>query len=176
MVIYQPSEDSYLLSETLKEEIENKNVKVLEIGVGSGFQLETLFSLDIKKENIFGVDINPQAVEHCKKLGFRCVQSDLFEDIKEKGFDLIVFNPPYLPLDESEPEDSRKETTAGKEGNEIIIRFLKQAKNYLNDEGEIFLITSSLSKPINFESLGYNAKVINSKKLFFEELFVWKLS
>ena len=68
----------------------------------------------VKKENIFGIDINQNAVEYCKNLGFNCIQSDLFENFKkEKKFDLIIFNPPYLPLDENEPKNSRKETTGG---------------------------------------------------------------
>ncbi len=176
---YQPSDDTYLMSETLKNKIpnllkNNKNLKTLEVGVGNGFQLETLFSLGIKKENILGSDVNPEAVEHCEKMGFRCINSDLFSNMGG-GFDLIIFNPPYLPLDEREPKSSRKETTAGKKGNEIIIRFLKQAKKHLKRNGKIFLITSSLSEPIDFNSLDYKAKKINSKKLFFEELVVWEL-
>jgi len=98
----------------------------------------------------------------------------LFSDIKGE-FDIIVFNPPYLPLDEREPKDSRTATTAGVLGNEIIIKFLKQAGNHLANGGKIFLITSSLSKDIDFIAFGYNAEVINEKKLFFEKLTVWEL-
>ena len=85
--IYSPDEDSYLLSEVLRKRIpsllsKNKNLKFLEIGCGSGIQLLTLKSLGA--ENIFGVDINEKAVEHCKKLGFNSVVSDLFQAFERK--------------------------------------------------------------------------------------------
>jgi release factor glutamine methyltransferase len=177
--IYESAEDSYLLSSVLKKEIpklvkENSELKFLEVGSGSGIQLGTLFSLGIKKENIFSCDINPKAVEHCKNLGFQCFESNLLEKVKGK-FNLIIFNPPYLPKDEREPENSRRETTGGREGGEIAIEFLKQAKNYLLKDGKIFLVESSLAEKINFEDLGFESKKISSKKLFFEELAVWEL-
>jgi release factor glutamine methyltransferase len=178
--IYLPREDSYLLSKVLEEQIlkllkENPNLIFLEIGSGSGIHLETALKSGIKKQNIFCCDINPFAVKHCKKLGFNCVNSDLFENIKNfrLRFDLIIFNPPYLPKDPLEPEDSRISTTGGEKGSEIINKFLKQARDYLNKNGKIFLLTSSLSGGINF--LDYKKKILAKKKLFFEELFVWEL-
>ncbi len=178
--IYQPSEDSYLMSRILKEEIpkllnKNPELKFLEIGAGSGIHLETAKQSGIKIENIFSVDINPKAVEHCNLLGFQCIKSDLFENIIEK-YDIIIFNPPYLPEDKNEPSDSKIATTGGKKGNEIILRFLEKAKNHLEKNGKIFLITSSLSKDIDFEKLGYKSKEIGCEKLFMEKLCIWELS
>jgi len=177
--IYQPAEDSYLMSRILKEQIpslleKNSNIKFLEIGAGSGINLETAFNCGIKKENIFSSDINKNSVNHCNLLGFNCIYSNLFENIKGK-YNIIIFNPPYLPKDSREPNDSRFTTTAGKKGNEIIIRFLKEAKNHIEKDGKIFLITSSLSKDVNFGKLGYKAKEIGCEKLFFERLCIWEL-
>ncbi len=169
--IYLPLDDSYLLSETLKKQIKNLDIKFLEIGIGSGIQLQTAKHLGIK--NIFGADINLDAVKHCKSLGFDCIQSDLFENIKGK-FDIIAFNPPYLPLDKREPKSSQLATTGGKKGSEIINKFLKQAKKHLAKDGRIFLLTSSLTKAINW--LDYKRKILAKKKIFFEELFVWELT
>ncbi len=179
MSIYAPSEDSYLMSQILKEKlpqllIENPYLKFLEIGAGSGIHLETAKNLGIKKENIFSSDIDKKAVSHCNLLGFNCINSDLFENIKGK-YNLIIFNPPYLPEDSREPKSSRLATTGGKKGNEIILRFLKQAKNFLEEDGKIFLITSSLSRNVNFEKLGYKSKEIGCEKLFFERLCIWEL-
>ena len=128
--IYSPREDSYFLSEILKDKIKNIEIKVLEIGCGSGIQLETLSELGV--ENIYSCDINEFAVKQCKSLGFNSIQSNLFENINGK-FDLIIFNPPYLPEDPLESKSSKIITTAGKHGNEIINEFLKQAKNHLNE-------------------------------------------
>ena len=176
--IYEPAEDSYLMAETLSVEIpkllrNNSDLKFLEMGCGSGINLIAVKNAGVKNENIMGCDINPKAVANCKKLGFNCIKSDLFENVDGK-FDLIVFNPPYLPLDKKEPKFSRVATTGGFVGTEIIIRFLEQAKSYLNKKGRIFLITSSLSPDVDFNGLGYNAKEIGFKKIFFEKLFVWE--
>ncbi|MFH1503502.1 MAG: HemK2/MTQ2 family protein methyltransferase [Candidatus Diapherotrites archaeon] len=177
--IYAPAEDSYLMLRILKERIpslleENPNLKFLEIGAGSGIHLETAYNVGIKKENIFSSDINKDSVSHCNLLGFNCIYSDLFENIKGK-FDLIIFNPPYLPEDSREPENSIINTNAGKKGNEVILRFLQGAKSYLEEKGKIFLITSSLLGGIDFKEFGYEAKEVGCEKLFFERLCIWEL-
>ena len=175
--IYQPAEDSYLLSEVLGKEIpellkKNQHLQFLEIGSGSGILLETAKKLGIKREHIFGADINQEAVEHCRSLDFNCIYSDLFENVQGK-YDLIIFNPPYLPKDSKEPKDSQLATTGGLQGSEIINEFLKEAENYLEENGRIFLLISSLTKNINWRS--YNKKLLGKEKLFFEELRVWEL-
>ena len=171
--IYQPAEDSYLLSKVLEIfllKIDNRKLKVLEIGSGLGIQLLTLKKFGVK--NILGVDINKKAVQHCKKLGFNSSVSDLFEKVSGK-YDVIIFNPPYLPEDSREPEDSRIATTGGKKGSEIVNKFLKLAKNHLAKNGRIFLLVSSLTKGVDFS--GYKKKKVGEEKIFFEELFVWEL-
>ena len=173
--IYEPAEDSYLMQKVLKEKIPallktNPDLKVLEIGSGSGTQLVVLQQLGVK--NIFSSDINQHAVEQCRKLGFNCIQSDLFENIKDK-YNVIIFNPPYLPEDKKEPQESKLATTGGKSGGEIINKFLHQAKNYLASNGKIFLLTSSLTQEVDF--LNYKKELLEIDKLFMEELFVWEL-
>ncbi len=179
--IYPPEQDSFLMSNFLRKNIplmikQNFNMKVLEIGAGSGINLNAFLDSGVNKKNIFSCDVNSEAVEYCRNLGFNCVKSNLFEKIfKNKKFDLIIFNPPYLPEDVLEPEDSKVTTTGGLKGNEIIIEFLKQATDFLVDNGKIFLITSSLSERVDFEKLGYKFKLVGEKKLFFEKLFLWEL-
>ena len=174
-LIYEPAEDSYLMQGVLKKQIEKKKIKVLEIGCGSGILLQTLKDLGVSTSNIFGVDINKTAVKKCSGLGFKCTHSNLFSNIKDK-FDLILFNPPYLPEDKNNKEDkeSKLATTGGKKGSEIINKFLKQAQKHLTKQGKIFLLISNLTKDINW--FGYNKKLLAKKKLFFEELQVWELS
>ena len=178
MQLYKPEEDSFLLSKILGEKIPEiiklkKNLRLLEIGAGSGINLEKVFSLGVSKENIFSCDINLEAVKVCKKKGFNCVKSNLFEKFIGKKFDIIIFNPPYLPLDKDEPEDSQTATTGGKFGSEIINKFLEEAKKYLEKDGRIFLISSSLTKKINWK--GYKKKIVGKKRLFFEEIYCWEL-
>jgi release factor glutamine methyltransferase len=168
-MIYQPAEDSYFFIDFLQEFLDNfkvKNFKYLDMGSGSGILSETVLKFT-SKENIFAVDINPESVELLKEKGINAIKSDLFNDVKCK-FDLITFNAPYLPLDEREPNDSRVATTGGKKGDEISVKFLKEAKKYLNKNGKIFLLISSLTPMERIEKFG--GKIATRKKIDFEEL------
>jgi len=176
--IYQPSEDSYFLSEILKKIIKKNKIKLqkfLDMGSGSGIQTRTAIKAGINSENITLVDINKEAVKYLTKRfsNLKVIYSNLFEKVKGK-YDLIVFNPPYLPRNKKEPKASQLATTGGKKGAEIINKFLKQAKKHLNKNGKIILLTSSLTKGINW--LDYNKKFLAKKKIFYEELYIWELS
>ena len=175
--MYTPLKDSYLLSETLKIFLKNKDkrIKILDLGTGSGILAETCRELGFK--NILTTDINKEAVKLLRKKGFRARKSDLFSNINiEKKFDLIIFNPPYLPEDKY---DKEKDTTGGKKGYETILKFLKQAKKHLEKDGESLLLFSSLSFPEiikkQAKKLGYKMKLLNKKRIFFEELYVYLL-
>src|SRR3989344_7396910 len=169
MQIYEPSDDSYLMQESVKEYLEDslkkrkmtKEIEILDMGSGSGIQAETVKSLGLN--NVRTVDINKSAVDFLKKQGFEAIHSDLFKKIKNnQKFDLIIFNPPYLPLDKREPKESQLQTTAGKDGYEIILRFLIESKNHIKKTSVILLLFSSLSKPeiiLNHaEKLSYKCK------------------
>lgn len=141
-MIYEPEEDSYLLEKYVKILAKGK---VLDIGTGSGI---LAIAAKNKCKEIMAVDINPEAVALVQKKGIKAIESDLFSEVEGK-FDTIIFNPPYLPEDDREDEESKKITTGGKNGNELIERFLKQAKNYLQKEGIILIVFSSLSGDVN---------------------------
>ena len=179
-MIYQPAEDSYLLKDVVRDflsEQNNKNMKILDMGSGSGIQ--ALACKDLGFENVLAVDINMEVVNYLKKKRLNTIESDLFSKIYEDNkFDLIIFNAPYLPEDEREPEDIKLATAAGKKGYEIIIRFLKEAKEFLNENGQILLLFSSLSQPkiiLNkANELGYNMRLLVSQMIPFEKLFVYE--
>ena len=107
------------------------------------------------------------------------IHSNLFSKVKSK-FDLILFNPPYLPEDKREDKESALATTGGKKGDEIILKFLKQSKSYLNKNGTILLLVSSLTPLEEIESLLTKQKMkfefISSKKIFFETLSIMKIT
>jgi release factor glutamine methyltransferase len=175
-MIYSPDEDSFLMQEVLEKTItnllkRNPNLKVLEIGVGSGILLMTSSNLGVK--NILGVDINSESVQYCKDLGLNVIKSNLFEKVREK-FDIIFFNPPYLPEEKLEDKESKLITTGGKKGSEIINKFLLESKKHLAKDGKIFLLVSSLTNGINWRT--FKKKIIAKKKIFFEELIVWELT
>jgi len=175
--MYAPVEDSFFLSEVLANYFGKKKAKkftALDMGSGSGIQAETLSKFSDKK-NILCVDIDREALENIRRKGFQARKSDLFSNIKEK-FDVITFNPPYLPSDK---HDREKDTTGGKSGDETILKFLKQVKKHLNKHGKIFLLLSNLTpterigKELKKQELKIEEKF--EKKIFFEELYIWIL-
>lgn len=185
MPIYEPAEDSLLLAKHVKKQLknilkENPKAKALDMGTGSGIQAEACADAGVKKENILCADLNKEAEKLAKKKGFNAVLSDLFSNISKKSkFDLIIFNPPYLPEDKT-GHDKGKDTTGGKKGDETILRFLRQAKSYLNKSGKILLVLSSLTPRVRIEKeikrQGLKEKVLETQNLFFERLEAWEIT
>ncbi len=173
-MIYEPREDSYLLESEVKKCARTK--KVLDMGSGSGIQAQAAISAGA--ESVLAVDIDAESVKHLKKEGLTVKKSDLFDNVEGK-FDLIIFNPPYLPQDSQEDKQSRKATTGGKEGDEVIVNFLKKASAHLENQGIILLLVSSLTPKKEIEKLLKTKKmkktIIAKQKLFFELLEVWKI-
>ncbi len=173
-MIYEPAEDSFLLQKQVKKYSKGKSV--LEIGTGSGIQIQTAIKYGAKK--VLATDINEEVLKNLKskKTNFR--KSDLFSNISEK-FDLIIFNPPYLPEDKMEDLESQLATTGGKWGDEIILKFLKQSPKHLNNNGKILLLISSLTPQSRIDKLLIKLKLskkrLSEKKLFMEKLEVWEL-
>lgn len=173
-MIYEPREDSYLLEKAVKKYAKNKSF--LDMGSGSGIQAKA--ALSSKASSVLAVDINQETIDKLNSQNIPAIKSNLFQKVKGK-FDIIAFNPPYLPRDKREPKDSQLTTTGGKKGDEITLKFLKQSIKHLNKNGTIFLTISSLTprdritKLLNKLSLSH--KILESKKLFFESLEVWEI-
>ena len=169
-MIYEPAEDSFLLQKYVEKYAFGK---VLDIGSGSGIQAEAALK---KTKNILAVDINKEAVKLLKGKGINSKYSDLFSNVKGK-FDLIIFNPPYLPEEEKEDLETKLVTTGGKYGYEILERFFKNAKKFLNKNGKILIVFSSLTNKKKVDSLvkkyGFKFKLLEEKGLFFEKLYVY---
>ncbi len=180
--IYLPAEDSYLLAEEAKKYISNpksksRDTRILDMGAGSGVQALAAISAGVSRKNVLCADINPKALKKLRRQKLNAVLSDLFSRISTKSkFNLIIFNPPYLP---ESRYDKQPDTTAGKRGCELITKFLAQAKSHLVNEGVILLLFSSLSKPriilAKAKQLGYcPQKLAEQPAGMFEKLFVYK--
>lgn len=193
--IYEPDEDTFLIWDCLQAEIAQKvsgkprsavpNIlsacSLLDVGAGSGYLGLEAGKVGIGK--ITFVDINPESVNYIRniveteELFYSVVESDLFEKI-EDTFDYIVFNTPYLPNEEGD-DPNTVSLNGGPIGNEVAIRFVKALPEHLNVGGVAFLLTSSLSKPEIIEreakNRGFSCNLVAKKKLFFEELIVYKL-
>ncbi len=174
-MIYMPGEDSFLLEKQVRKYAKGKIL--LDMGSGSGIQAKAAISAGAK--SVLAADINEETVKELKKQGIPAIKSNLFSKIKGR-FDIIAFNPPYLPEDNREDKESQLATTGGKKGDEIIVRFLKNIKKYLKKEGIVLLVISSLTPKTRINKILKSEKlskeILSSEKFFFEKLEVWKVN
>lgn len=174
--VYPPAEDTFLLIDNLKIK---DNDSVLEIGAGCGL---VSITASLLAKSVVSTDINPYAIKCIKnniKINNRenitVLESDLFENINEK-YDLILFNTPYLPVDEEEhvDDDYSKAWDGGVDGRAIIDKFLKEAPKYLKEKGKIQLVQSSFSdndKTLTYlKDNGFNAEITANIHQFFEDI------
>lgn len=108
-------------------------------------------ALDIARENARRILDS----ETLSKVTF--VSTNLFKNLKDKSFDLIVSNPPYVPCDQTTEllKDGRNEPrlaldgdidiegnpSGTKDGLEIIRNLVSQAKSHLTENGMLILET-----------------------------------
>jgi release factor glutamine methyltransferase len=179
--VYEPAEDSFLFAENLGVK---EGERVLDMGTGSGI----LGIIAAKNAGeVVAVDVNPCAIRCARanaalknarsKMGF--VVGDLFQPFNEKAkFDLILFNAPYLPI-EDETDDSLVSVAwkGGETGRNLIDRFVGEVSGYLGPEGRVLLMQSNLAgvdaTVAQFKLHGMNAKILAECRLpFFETLFL----
>ncbi|MDI6888512.1 MAG: class I SAM-dependent methyltransferase [Methanocellales archaeon] len=168
--VYKPAEDSFLMVEAVLKELRPSD-RVLEIGAGSG--IVSAFIKD--RASVIAIDISPCAVKCAKLNGIDVIRADLFDGIKGR-FDLIVFNPPYLPSGEKIGDWLDFAWDGGEDGQATINRFLRQVKDCLTENGRFLLLVSSLSGVDaimeRMTSLGFIVEELLSERYFFERLVV----
>ena len=175
--VYIPAEDSYLLADNLQ--IKNGQ-SVLEIGTGSG--IVAMYASKLT-DNITVTDINFDACELARKNfeensieNIEILFGNLFEPVKNRKFDVILFNTPYLPTEDGEVlEDTINYAfDGGLNGRKVIDLFLNEVGNHLNDGGIVQMIQSSLSGNEEtlekLDNLGFIAEIAASEHFFFEDI------
>lgn len=180
--VYEPAEDSFLLADAALKEAK-PGMRILEIGTGSGFVSAVLLA-NLKEIRLVATEINPHAARCAKMNGVEVIRTDLFRGIKSKNpetlFDLILFNPPYLPTSEEEkvPGWLNYAFDGGISGRDTLERFLDEVRDYLKPGGEILVLISSITGldavKEKMETLGFAVEVVARKKVSFEELIVVK--
>lgn len=179
-LVYEPAEDSFLLADAALEEAE-PGMRVLEVGTGSGF-VSAVLRANLKNVRIIATEINPHAARCAKENGVEVVRTDLFRGIKprspEARFDLILFNPPYLPTSEEEkvPGWLNYAFDGGTSGRETLERFFAGVRDHLGPGGRILVLISSITGvetvQEKMEGLGFAVDIVGRKKVSFEELVV----
>lgn len=184
--VYLPAEDSYLMADCACSALFEKGglldtketVDVLEVGCGSGF-VSAVLAAQGERVRVFACDINPAAVALSTKNGIQARLSDMFEIFGHGDvFDMILFNPPYLPTsdDEKVPGWLNYAFDGGPTGRETIVRFLDNVGSHLKPDGFFLLLISSITGrdavEAEMEKRGFSSCAVGSVKCSFEELIV----
>lgn len=135
-----------------KREGGSTELRVLDLGTGSGCIAVSLAKLFPAVE-IDASDISAGALEVARRnasmqmANINFIESDLFssEKFKSRGYDLIVSNPPYVSSDEMKrlqieiSREPRVALDAGKDGLDFYRRIIRQAADFLKDNGLLAL-------------------------------------
>ena len=188
--VYYPDEDSFLLLETLIKTMDSNTRLFLEIGGGSGLitialakffpQIRFLIN-DVSFSSTETIYYNIRLNNTHNIIDV--FQMDTISGLRAFNPDIIVWNPPYLPLDEDVSLFSKKERKmlfGGKNGYEQAYAFIDLClRTFFHST--IFIVLSSLGwdpsmLPTLVQKDNVTAEIVNKKKLPFETLFVIKIN
>ena len=134
-----------ILAENLKD-----NLKVLDIGTGSG-AIALVLAKNRPDWSVTAADISQDALElatenaNVQNLNLSFIKSDCFSEISSK-YDIIVSNPPYISREDQEEvglnvlhSEPHLALFADEDGLAIYRRIAEDSKDYLNNGGKIYL-------------------------------------
>lgn len=137
-----------LVEEVIKIGRKFKNPIILDMCTGSGAIAVSLAKY-INNAKVYAVDISQQALEIAKKNAIdnkvenkiEFLQSDLFENLNNIKFDIIVSNPPYIKeediqyLDDEVRREPQIALNGGNDGLDFYKKITKCAYEYLKCNG-----------------------------------------
>ncbi len=166
--LYLSDEDSTLLRRAIRG---YSGETSLEIGAGNGGNLVELAD---KFETVVGTDLmRPASKISGERANANFVLADGASCFRESAFDLVAFNPPYVPTEAIED----LAVDGGKDGVEVALKFLRDALEVMKNSGRVVMLVSSDNplKALEKECRrrGFSLAPLTSKRLFYEILFVY---
>lgn len=171
--MYCPSDDTIFLASIVSH---YHGDFALEIGTSSGTILRELsknYSITV------GTDIDFCSLKRLLMMSAnsRVICCDAASALCNVKFDLIVFNPPYLP---NRLIHVDKNVDGGPTGIEVSIHFIKSAIDKLTNDGKILFLISNLTdtkKLATFISKNnLSVRKVAQKELFYERLQIFELN
>jgi release factor glutamine methyltransferase len=168
--MYLPAEDTLLLRKALEG---FKGDACLEIGFGSGVVLRDMAA---RFRLAAGTDITGlEESESARSPGIDLVLANKATCFRDQVFDLVFFNPPYLPSQGIED----KAVDGGRGGIEVANSFLEDGLRAMKTDGAVVALMSDKGDLRSFvdrcEKSGAEIEEIAQEKLFYERLVVFKI-
>ncbi len=141
--VWCPSIDTILMAKAVDKVLkQKKNIKTaLEIGCGSGYISKYILAKAKNLNSMLINDINPYAIksakDNIKDKRAKYFNGNGIELIKNKKFDLIICNPPYVPRPNSIDDNPY-------EGIGLLKYLLHNGQNHLNPGGVLVTNISNL--------------------------------
>ena len=145
-----PRPETEELVDLILTENPEKNLKVLDIGTGSG-AIALALAKNRPDWSVTAADISQDALDlslenaNAQNLNLSFIKSDCFSEISSK-YDIIVSNPPYISREDQEEvglnvlhSEPHLALFADEDGLAIYRRIAESSKDYLNDGGKIYL-------------------------------------
>lgn len=175
--VFIPRPETEYLANLVRVSLKHKKdekLKILDIGCGSG-ALAIALADYFKQSEVYAIDIDENAIEQTKENAkinkvenLVVFKMDILEQKPNEHFDIIVSNPPYIPLSEYEvlPKEVKKEPkfalTDGNDGLTFYRRFAEIFPEILSDKFAFFL------------EVGWNQAEVVSK-LFYQKDYEVKI-
>jgi len=175
--VYQPAEDSKLLADAVVEHVDPDD-RALDVGTGSGYVAARMREAGA---DVVGTDLNPHACRQAAEAGIPAVRTDLAAAFRDDAFDVVAFNPPYLPTEPDREWDDWMERalSGGEDGRAAIDPFLDDIGRVLAPDGAAYLLVSSLTDPEvvreRVAANGLEAEEVASESHPFETLLVLRI-
>ena len=173
--VYPVREDTIILLEAALDEVKPAD-RVLDLGTGSGYIAHHLVE---KAALVIATDVNPHACRMASSRGIGVARADLTAGLRGH-FDLVLFNPPYLPTEPGERMDDwlEKALDGGESGRDVVGRLLPDLSRVLAPGGRLLLVLSGLTGEKEVLDLlrdaGFSAGVVRRNRVEGEDLIVVK--